>query len=106
MKVDLIPDNSLFEECDFSGLPKASCAHCLKHDDSFLDGTDASTDEAFVIVAVFATQWAQSCTIDRSHRIKRGDMVGKVKRTDNPFIVVPGVACESCVRDYPREKQV
>lgn len=46
----------------------------------------------------FPTQFAQFCRVNYTHKIKRGDMVAKIQRADNPMLPVTGVACKVCVR--------
>lgn len=45
----------------------------------------------------FESSFHGHCTLDYDHRIKRGDRVARLKRTDNPMLVVSGVACKLCV---------
>jgi hypothetical protein len=54
---------------------------------------------------VFEAQFTQTCTLDEDHRIRRGTKVAKVQRADNPFILVPGVACALCIKGMPRSKE-
>jgi hypothetical protein len=63
---------------------------------------DADGDYLYSVTAVFPSQYKGFCKIDYAHRIKLGDMVGKLEKTDNPMLPVSGVACEKCVRDLPR----
>lgn len=60
--------------------------------------------DPYEVVAVFTSQFSGTCTINREHRIKRGDKVGRVQYSDNPFIAISGVCCEACVNWYPRAK--
>lgn len=53
----------------------------------------------------FETQFPGHCTINRDHKIKRGDRVVRVQRADNPLIPVPGVACKNCTKILPRAKR-
>lgn len=45
----------------------------------------------------FEALFSGRCTIDRNHKIRKGDEVSRVKLKDNPLIPIPGVACKSCV---------
>ena len=38
------------------------------------------------------------CAIVWDHRIKRGDVVTRIARADNPFLPVTGVACANCTK--------
>lgn len=50
----------------------------------------------------FPAQFKGSCTLNWDHSYKRGDMVARVQRADNPLLPIPGVACAACVRILPR----
>lgn len=93
----------VYEECDFSGLPKVFCAHCkgdeLGDEVKQVYGND-DTDE-FEIVRIFEAQYPGTCTIDREHIIKRGDRVARIQRADNPMLPISGVACKNCVKLLP-----
>jgi hypothetical protein len=58
--------------------------------------------DPYVVTAVFPSQYKGYCKINLSHRIKLGQMVGKLAHADNPFLPVSGVACEKCLRDLAR----
>lgn len=49
----------------------------------------------------FLAQYGGLCAIDPDHRVKRGDRVSRVHRTDNPMLVVSGVACSMCIKGMP-----
>ncbi len=68
------------------------------------EDADIIPDHEYEIVAVFPTQFSGYCTLVDMHKIRKGDRVGKVRRADNPTIVLPGVACKYCILDYPRAK--
>lgn len=86
-------------ECELSGLPEATCSHCLGQDND-LDyrGIDGDFER---VSPKFPSQYTGTCVLDRSHTIKRGDIVCKVQHSDNPLIPVPGVACANCTYDLP-----
>jgi hypothetical protein len=106
-----------FEECSWSGLAKAFCSHCtgaklgdekdrgrltteLLFDDQ--EGEQPDNDDIeFEILRTFPAQYSGFCTVDRAHKIKRGDIVAVVQRADNPMLPVKGVACRSCVSILP-----
>lgn len=92
-----LADLSFDEECDFSLLPKASCAHCTG---DVLEDESVTEDDWVVIRLFTATQSGQCCLVD-THKIKRGDIIGKLQHSGNPFISVPGWACKACTRSYP-----
>lgn len=52
----------------------------------------------------FPAQFVGRCTLDYDHKIRLGDKVARVQRTDNPMLPVPGVACEKCLKILPRAK--
>lgn len=89
----------LGEECSYSLLPKGMCSHCMGVEDA-----DITPDHEYEIVALFPSQFGGYCTLEPSHRIRKGDRVSKLRRADNPMISVPGVACSVCTLDIPRAK--
>lgn len=89
----------LNETCDWSLMHRYECAHCMNIDDS-----DIEPDHEYEITAIFPSQFGGYCTIEPSHRIRKGDRVSKIQRADNPMIVIPGVACSVCTLDFPRAK--
>lgn len=60
------------------------------------------TDRDYEIIAVFESKFTGHCIINWDHKIKRGQKVARVRRTDNPFVPVSGVVCWSCARLLPR----
>lgn len=68
------------------------------------DDLDITPDHDYEILAIFPSQFGGYCTIEPSHRIKKGDRVSKIQRADNPMVPVPGVACSICTLDLPRAK--
>lgn len=58
-----------------------------------------------VIGRAFDSQFTGRCTIEYDHRIRRGDLVARVQRADNPMLPVPGVACAACVKVLPRGRR-
>ncbi len=105
-----------FEECDFSGLAKAYCSHCLGHKlgdekpgavrygDLDPEMDDDEDVEYEVIGRAFEAKYKGHCTLNYDHKIKMGARVARVQRQDNPMIPVPGVACSECIRMLPKAK--
>lgn len=50
----------------------------------------------------FAGRFNGICAVDSEHRTRRGDMVSRVQRADNPMLPVTGVACKSCTKELPK----
>lgn len=89
------------ELCDWSELPKSSCAHCnVKEEPVSVFGNDDER-EFEIIGHPFPAQYGGVCTLDYDHRIRRGDRVAKVQRADNPMLIVSGVACKDCIKGMP-----
>lgn len=92
-----------YEECDFSGLAKAFCAHCKGHtlgDERTGPATYADlTDEYERTGRRFEAKYSGRCVVDIDHRVKVGDLVSRVQRIANPFIAISGVACKACTAD-------
>lgn len=55
-----------------------------------------------IIGRPFKSQFRGTCTLDRDHEIKRGELVARVQRADNPMLVVGGVACKMCISEMKR----
>ncbi len=75
-------------------------------DEIFNPEDDEPASEEYVIVAVFKSQYKGQCNLDDSHFYKFGDFVGKLERTDNPFLPVSGVCCNRCVRITTHKKSL
>jgi len=105
-----------FTECEYSGLAKAFCSHCQGHTlgdevtgtglnvESLFDDSEIQPDNddiEFEIVRVFDALYHGVCTIERGHKIRRGERVAIVQRADNPMLTVKGVACKACVSILP-----
>ncbi len=106
-----------WDECEYSGLAKAFCAHCTgdklgdeKADNRLtteilfdgMDQEEPDSDEIdFEVVRVFQAMYNGVCTIEPAHKIRRGDRVAIVQRADNPMLPVKGVACKACVSILP-----
>jgi len=52
----------------------------------------------------FEAQFPGRCNIVWGHKIKYGDEVVRIQRTDNPMMPVGGVACAKCWKTLPRAK--
>lgn len=75
-------------------------------DSLFDEDDDGSFGEQFVILATFKSQFSGICAADETHAYKRNDYVGKLERSDNPFLPVTGVCCNRCVRTITHKKSV
>lgn len=75
-------------------------------DSLFSDDDDGQFGEEYVVIAVFPSQYSGVCNVDDGHRYKKGDYVGKLERSDNPFLPVRGVCCNRCVRTITHKKSV
>lgn len=75
--------------------------------DSLFDEDDDGTfGDKYVVVATFKSSFRGDCNVDETHTYKTGDRVGKLERSDNPFIPVTGVCCNRCVRTLTHKKSV
>ena len=92
-----IHELSMSIDCAFSGLPEATCSHCLGQDEK-----DPGSDDYEIIGRPFEAQYSGVCTLDYDHRIKRGEKISRVQHAGNPFLPVSGVACAACTVDLPR----
>ena len=91
------------EECDFSGLPRATCSHCTGDVEEKAPVYGNDDDEEFEVIGkVFEAQYSGHCTIEYAHKIRRGDRVARVQRVSNPMLPVAGVACAMCVKILPK----
>lgn len=104
-----------YEECDFSGLAKIYCAHCLGHklgDEKpeprkygNLDVESEDPEDIYEVIGkAFEAKYKGHCTINYDHKIKMGSRVARIQRQDNPMIPVAGVACSDCIRMLPKAK--
>lgn len=75
-------------------------------DSLFSDDDDGEFAEDFIVTSTFKAQFKGTCTIDETHSYRAGDIVGKVERTDNPFLPVSGVCCNKCVRSLTHKKSL
>ena len=66
---------------------------------------DITPAHDYEVLAVFPSQFSGVCTLNMTHKIRRGDFVSKIQRADNPFIPISGVACSMCTRDFPKAKK-
>lgn len=64
----------------------------------FSEDDDGEFADPYIVVATFRAQFSGVCNLDDSHMYRVKDIVGKLERSDNPFIPVPGVCCNRCVR--------
>lgn len=63
-----------------------------------------AADEFEITRGPFKTMYRGTCTVNRDHEVKPGDLVAVVQRADNPFLPVPGVACYRCIRLMSKAK--
>ena len=101
-----------FEVCSHSGMMRYECAHCTGDKlgdesparDRYTD-LEPTVDEDFpyeIVGRAFEASYRGHCNIVYEHKIKVGEKVARVRRADNPMIVVGGVACKICIREIPR----
>lgn len=89
-------------KCTITGDPMTSCEHCS--DPEYIQLEDEGP-EYETIGRAFRTMYKGNCTVDYRHPIKKGDLVSKVRRQDNPIILVTGVACKTCTLMLPRGRE-
>lgn len=80
-----------------------TCRHCNEDDYIVIDDTPEIEYE--VLLPAFRSLYKGVCTIDARHRIKVQDLVAKVQRSDNPALIVTGVACKTCTQILPKGKR-
>jgi len=68
------------------------------------DDEDLIPDHEYEIIATFRSQFSGWCGLVDVHKIRKGDLVAKLQRADNPMVSVPGVACKTCMLDIPRAR--
>lgn len=87
--------------CTVTGQPMSTCEHCL--DPNFIvmepEGPQYETTGGR-----FRSQFRGRCCVEPRHEIRKGDFVTRVRRADNPTILVRGVACKYCTLELPRGK--
>ena len=102
-----------FEECSYSGMLRYECSHCTgdklgdeKPAAPQYGNLDPSLDESDfeVIGRTFEARYPGRCAVNYDHKIKLGTKVARIQRVGNPFQPVPGVACQSCIRELPKAK--
>jgi hypothetical protein len=59
-------------------------------------------ESEFLITEVFKASWVGDCSLDPWHKIRRGDLIGRAVRGDNPLVNVRGYVCALCVKSYSR----
>ena len=69
---------------------------------AFTGDAEFSQDSDYAITVVFIATWNGACTLDKWHKIKRGDTIGRPVHSSNPFVPIQGYACQACVHSYPR----
>jgi hypothetical protein len=75
-------------------------------DSLFDESDDGEFGERYVVTATFKSQFKGICAADETHAYRVGDYVGKLERTDNPFLPVSGVCCNRCVHTITHKKSV
>lgn len=89
-------------KCVKTGEDMVHCEHCS--DPDYFDVPDEGPDYE-TLGRAFKSQYSGSCTVEYRHHIKRGDLVSRVRRADNPNILVTGVACKTCTLMLPRGRE-
>lgn len=89
-------------KCTITDLPMLECPHCIQ--DDYLMADDPGP-EYETVGGAFKSQFRGQCTVERRHDIRKGDLVSRVQRADNPNILITGVACRSCTLMLPRGKR-
>jgi hypothetical protein len=93
-------------ECLISGLPMGTCAHCRGDRLDDLDSLEAEDGyDDYEITAIFEAIYPGTCILNREHKVKRGDKVGRVRHGSNPLVPIGGVACKVCTQDYPKVRR-
>lgn len=75
-------------------------------DSLFDEDADGEFGERFVVISTAKASWRGDCAADELHTYKPGDIIGKLERSDNPFLPVPGWCCNRCVRTITHKKSV
>ena len=89
-------------KCTVTGQEMTECEHCL--DPNYIE-LDDDGPEYETVGRPFKSQFRGVCTIEYRHSNKRGDLVARVRRADNPNILIGGVACKNCTLMLPRGKK-
>ena len=87
--------------CTVTGQPMNKCEHCLDPNYLVLDPEGPPYE---TIGGRFRSQFRGTCCVEPRHDIRKGEFVSRVRRADNPAIIVRGVACKNCTIDLPRGK--
>lgn len=67
-----------------------------------MNDEDLELDHEYEWTAKFWSQYSGYCTLNPDHRFKKGELVAKIQKADNPFITITGVACKHCLLDIPK----
>lgn len=76
-----------------------------KYEGIFTSGPQEGEEPEVLITTVFKSVFVGDCALDPWHKIKRGDLIGKMVHGSNPLIPRRGYACKLCVREYPRYEE-
>lgn len=64
--------------------------------------TGEAADSEYLVTETFKAQWHGDCALDAWHRVRRGDLIGRVVMGNNPLVIIPGYACAVCVKTFAR----
>lgn len=88
-------------KCKITGVDMLECAHCTQDDYILLPAPGPQYETTGF---AFKSLYKGVCTIEPRHTIRKGDLVSRVQRADNPSIVITGVACRNCTLMLPKGK--
>lgn len=75
-------------------------------DDMFSEDDDGAFSDLYLVVKTVKSSWRGDCNLDETHTYRSGDIIGKLERSDNPFIPVSGWCCNKCVRTTTHKRSV
>lgn len=86
-------------KCTVTGEDMVQCPHCT--DPNYIE-LDPEGPPYETVGGKFRSQFRGVCVVEPRHDIRKGDFVSRVRRADNPNILIRGVACRNCTIDLPR----
>lgn len=89
-------------KCIVTGKDMTVCPHCL--DDDYIEDIEDGP-EYETIGRAFKSQFNGTCRVDDRHTVRKGQLVARIQRADNPNILVQGVACKNCTIMLPKGKK-